>query len=353
LLLRYFLFLESLFEICATTSSMRALLPVGVLVTVGACGLELTGAGGTQLASPTDAAVDSTLQLPDDARAASAGDGSRDGGGVARTDADAPMPIAFLATDPGAPSCSQGGQSPPGPLAIARRSRLAVMIDGQANEWPARSVWSVIRVPYGSREPEPPSVCAEFTASWDSDALYFYIRVADMNHPQPMVANVFDNDAIELFVGAKEPADDTGVYRVNDLQLIVDVHSAGYLNRGTADPSRDTVINRSYPSTTAEFQFAAKLFAWGYAVEVRVDPAVLGEPTRSLTANSVYPFTMGVDDGLRIPETRKHYYLWRFDKTIQTACLPNGAQPKGFCCASNDVGAYCNTRFFDRAKLLP
>jgi hypothetical protein len=274
---------------------------------------------------------------------------------------DAPAPTesggsATLPSDPGPPSCSGTASVSPF-VAHHRLPNVASNVDGNADDWSSKSMWAQIAIPFSSNEPVPPSVCAQFTAAWDMDAMHVLFRVADTVHPQAAAGadepSVWFNDAVELFWGPEGLAAD-GVYRGVDHQLVVDHRSTGWLRNGAGAG----LAERPYPSSdTGTLQFVAKPFAWGYTVELRVKRGAFGSQQVPFAAGNVLPFLAAFDDGKRpLGKLGRDYYLWQWDGTRSAPC--SSSTPDTCCNADGGIVGRalepaCNTVFFERIEFAP
>jgi Carbohydrate family 9 binding domain-like len=302
----------------------------GLLV---ACGLSLTaGPGGRNTLLEAGMPDAGKLEPLEDAAA---------------PDADS----AMMAADPGPPSCSAGApEASPFKAPHRLSGGVASTVDGNANDWAAASTWAQIARPFDS-ETSPSSVCAVFTAAWDEDAIHVLFRVKDAEHPAPATgdagAQVWFNDAVELFWGPEGIDPNNGEYRGVDHQLVVDHRGKGWLRNGST--RRAFMSNES-----GTVQFVAGTFAWGYTVEVRVKNAAFGGGRSPFAAQNVLPFLTAFDNGQRPTEGKltKQYYLWLWDPARPAFCPADTADT---CCtaASSVVEPACNTVFFERIELVP
>jgi Carbohydrate family 9 binding domain-like len=316
---------------------MRLFFVCTLLLVSGACGLELVGAA-VRPREAQDGAIMDRSAAPDGVDSGAPSDSQS-----TWTDSSP----GLLPEDPGAPSCTGNLD---GGLNIAHRGAASVAVDGKANDWAVQTQFNTIHIPARITSGSEPPFCADFTASWDEDALNFYFRVADKNQPDSIPERPYVNDAIELFLGGVPPTDPDGLYRISDQQIGVDHASRGFRKRRLSP----TELSVGLFNATAEINYQAVKFPWGYAVELRVLRTEIGQQA-DLTAGMQVPMTAAFDDGRRSPEG-KEYYLWRATPS-DFECTARG-RDSGVCCRNptNSLDTYepfCNTRLWKTATLMP
>jgi Carbohydrate family 9 binding domain-like len=293
----------------------------GLLLSAGACGLQLQG---NALLPKNEAGVLDATSTPAN-KVDSAFDGSFEPEGG---DAEAPG----LADDPGEPRCD----ALTAPNSVVRQTTRSLTVDGLANDWAKDTTWQPIA---GSSNPASTALCADFAIRWDPDSIHVLARVKDTMHVRPPLSgtDLFFNDAVEIFVGPPSPNAD-GRFRNQDKHYIVDFSGQGMVNRGDGTNRRFEALTSS-----ASFAFAAAIKPWGYVIETRISRAELVGPAFSST--TPYIFNIAAVDGTKTMQTQ--YMLWSV--VAKNVLCADGvvSQPAvGLCCGLDATFAFCNSLRF-------
>jgi hypothetical protein len=182
---------------------------------------------------------------------------------------------------------------------------------------------------------------------WAKDAVYVLVRVKDANHEtKPDLANLFNNDEVEVMFGPPAGLTTKGEYRDRDVQWAID-----HAGRNAAYPG-------GYAANSAVVQAApylgrAREWTWGFTVELEISKAMLGGA--DLSDGDRIPIAVGAADGNGTSQTG--YSFWGVAQPAAGTCVaPPPAPTVTYCCETDNTrtrGAYCNTRYWGRLLLSP
>ena len=287
--------------------ALRGMAAIGIALLV-ACGLDVTG---TSTALAPDAG-------PSPGRDASTGADAADVGD------DAPNDDAGVGLDAG--SCADAATarftSTTGTLEIHPAPR-AVTIDGELGEWACTKFFTFDRTSAAEVHGDAgiPNTYS-FALAYDATKLYVAVRATDPQLLGDVTPDVFQNDAVELFLGGDAVFD--GTYDAADHQYVVD-----WKNR-----SRVYQNNGGAPASGA-FASAVRQTTTGYVVEASIGASEVGRAA----------YTSGASLGWGIAGDNS-------DGTMQTTWM-NWWKPSAAACVGGCCSIWCNTLLYATLSLGP
>jgi hypothetical protein len=143
-----------------------------------------------------------------------------------------------------------------------------------------------------------PNLRGDFRVCWDDKNLYFHVQVKD---PSPMKnehkgKNLWNADAIELFVGAKE-LDKDGPLMYSDRQILI----------GAKDPTEVYIAEHEKESESVQAIAVKDVSGDGYVIQAFIPWTALDIPTPKAGQEILFDVAIdNTDDGLK----RTHQLAW-------------------------------------------
>ena len=194
--------------------------------------------------------------------------------------------------------------------AKASKTLTPIAIDGRSDDWPGVPAETI----GADRQVDGRAGAAfdtSFKVCWDDAHLYIYADIAD---PTPLLnthvgENIWNADALELFISPELKPSATGGMRFTDRHIIFAVRekiSGGILLRNAPEGT---------PTTGARYAVMPRPDGKGYAIEIALPWKIVEiKPAMELELS----FDLGIDDG-ETPRRRDRQYMWNGTRQNSTS----------------------------------
>jgi hypothetical protein len=224
----------------------------------------------------------------------------------------------------------------------ARRvSKTAITVDGDPSEWPCTNRVRVDATTAAVVFFGPSTSTAALELAWAPEGLFYLAQVTDRGAPSgDDLVRVFDNDAVEVFIGANTPH--PGLFNPTDFQFIVDY-------AGRAQVYRNNSLQNGAVDGMG-LQSAAKVNGNAFVVEGFIPSSALGyqsiDPQAPHTGNPVkVGFDFQVDEHAATLGANSSSAYWLFER-------PPPGYGAGDCSGSQQA-PYCNETVWGSVQLDP